>query len=198
MARQQEKKKGGRRPLRGAKTKATRKPKAKKVLVKKSTPSAKIKRPVSKTKKKPTVSRAKPDKKKPSVQPAKKPVARVKTVKPTARKASPAEQTSPILSSTPPPGPLPLPIVSKPTEELIGTVTHYYSDLGVAVAQTHNNILCVGDTIHIKGHTTDFQQSVASIEVDHKPVTQVSPGDLFGLKVLEQTREHDQIYKVNH
>jgi translation elongation factor EF-1alpha len=56
--------------------------------------------------------------------------------------------------------------------------------------------LRVGDTIHIRGHTTDFSQRVESLEVNHSPATEVVPNDDFGLKVVGQVREHDVVYKV--
>jgi hypothetical protein len=54
----------------------------------------------------------------------------------------------------------------------------------------------VGDVIHIRGHTTDFSQTVESLEVNHAPATEVGPNDDFGLKVVQHAREHDVVYKV--
>lgn len=80
-------------------------------------------------------------------------------------------------------------------EAPIGTVTHYYSHLNVAVLQL-NERLKVGETIHVYGHTTDFTQKVASMEVEHHRVVVVEPGDNVALKVVEPVREHDKIYRV--
>jgi putative protease len=57
-------------------------------------------------------------------------------------------------------------------------------------------MLRTGDTIHIKGHTSDFRQMVGSIEVNHAHVDQVQSGESFGVKVSEHAREHDIVYKV--
>ena len=80
-------------------------------------------------------------------------------------------------------------------ESAIGTVLHYYSHLNVAVLQLTERMK-VGETIHISGHTTDFTQVVASMEVDHHRVVVVEPGEDVALKVVEPVREHDTIYRV--
>ena len=55
----------------------------------------------------------------------------------------------------------------------------------------------MGEIIHIKGHTTDLQQPIESIEIDHQSVQEATAGQIFGLKVLDHVREHDQIFKVS-
>jgi translation elongation factor EF-1alpha len=75
-------------------------------------------------------------------------------------------------------------------------VSHYYSHVSVAIVRLESGMLRVGDTIHIRGHTTDFSQRVQSLEVAHAPVTEVGPNDDFGLKVIAPVREQDVIYKV--
>jgi len=81
-------------------------------------------------------------------------------------------------------------------EEEIGKVTHYFSKAGVAVIQIAQGTLSVGDTIHVKGHTSDFTQKVESMEIDHKPVPQATVGQSIGTKVSQHAREHDVVYKV--
>jgi hypothetical protein len=78
----------------------------------------------------------------------------------------------------------------------IGIVTHYFSHLSVAVVQLESARLRIGDTIHIRGHTTDFRQPVDSLQVDRQPVNEVGPEDDFGLRVIDHVREHDIVYKV--
>ena len=85
---------------------------------------------------------------------------------------------------------------SEPAEERIGVVSHYFSHLSVAALLMESGSLRVGDTIHVKGHTTDFLQKVDSLQVDHAPVSEVRSGQDFGLKVKEHAREHDVVYKV--
>jgi len=78
----------------------------------------------------------------------------------------------------------------------VGRVTHYFSHLGVAAIEITHGTLAVGDTIHIKGHTSDFYQPVTSMQIEHQTVTQAQAGQSIGLKVVEHAREHDLVYKV--
>jgi len=78
----------------------------------------------------------------------------------------------------------------------VGTVTHYFSHLTVAVIKIETGSLREGDTIHIKGHTSDFRQRVSSMEVDHVHVAEARPGQSIGLKVTDHAREHDVVYRV--
>ena len=81
-------------------------------------------------------------------------------------------------------------------ERKIGAITHYYGHLGVGIIKIEEEGLKVGDSIHFKGHTTDFQQAVESIQIEHKNVQEAKPGDIIGIKVDEHVREHDEVYKV--
>jgi len=81
-------------------------------------------------------------------------------------------------------------------EERIGIVTHYYSHLSVAIIQLDTGVLREGETVHIKGHTSDFMQPVGSMEVNHVHVNMARAGESFGLKVKEHAREHDVVYRV--
>jgi putative protease len=76
----------------------------------------------------------------------------------------------------------------------IGSVTHYFGHLSVA-AVTLTDTLRVGDRIHIKGHTTNVEQSVDSMEVEHAKVDSAGPGDDVALQVIDHVREHDQIFR---
>jgi translation elongation factor EF-1alpha len=76
----------------------------------------------------------------------------------------------------------------------IGTVTHYYGHLSVA-AISLTDTLRVGDRIHFVGHTTDLEQAVESMEVDHRKVESAGPGDDVALEVKDHVREHDRIYR---
>lgn len=83
------------------------------------------------------------------------------------------------------------------TERKIGTVTHYYNHLHVAGVTITDGELHNGDTIHIKGHTSDFEQKVESMQIDHAAVDTAKPGDEIGLTVIEHAREHDTVYAVS-
>ncbi len=81
-------------------------------------------------------------------------------------------------------------------EEKIGQVVGYYARIGVAAVQLTEGSLRVGDTIRIRGHTTDFTQPVESMEVNHQPVQQAEPGAEIAIKVRERTRQKDQVFRV--
>lgn len=77
----------------------------------------------------------------------------------------------------------------------VGEVENYYSKIGVIILRL-NEKLNVGDTIHIKGYTTDFMQVVNSMQIEHKDVKEANPGDSVGIKVNEKVRKGDVVYKV--
>jgi putative protease len=81
-------------------------------------------------------------------------------------------------------------------EKEIGKVTHYFGNIKVAAIEITEDTLVVGDTIHIKGHTSDFTQTVDSMQLDGAPVQQASAGQSIGVKVSEHAREHDAVFKV--
>ena len=81
-------------------------------------------------------------------------------------------------------------------EKRIGVIAHYYGHLGVGIIKIEAEGIKVGDTLHFKGHTSDFQQTVDSMQVEHKDVQEAKVGDLVGAKVNEHVREHDEVFKV--
>ncbi|MCM8778996.1 MAG: hypothetical protein NC898_02780 [Candidatus Omnitrophica bacterium] len=80
-------------------------------------------------------------------------------------------------------------------EKEIGTVTHYYGNIKVGIIQLSDG-LKVGDTIHIKGHTTDFTQVVSSLQIEHQNVQEAKAGDFVGLKVEQKVHPKDKVLKV--
>lgn len=81
-------------------------------------------------------------------------------------------------------------------EKEIGRITHYFGKIGVAVIELTNDTLNAGDTIHIKGHTTDLTQKVESMEIEHETVSSIKVGEAAGIRVDDHVREHDVVYKV--
>lgn len=81
-------------------------------------------------------------------------------------------------------------------EKLVGKVTHYFTNIGVAVIEVVKGGLEIGDKIHIKGATSDFEQTIDSMQVEHKDVKKAKKGDMFGLKVVQHAREGDEVRKV--
>jgi translation initiation factor IF-2 len=78
----------------------------------------------------------------------------------------------------------------------VGVVTHYYSHLSVAVVSLTDRGLRAGDRIHVKGHTSDFYQTVESLQLEHESVMAAQTGQAVGMKVSEHAREHDTVYVV--
>lgn len=80
-------------------------------------------------------------------------------------------------------------------DKKVGTVNHFYTDINVALVALEDT-LKIGDKIHFKGHTTDFEQEVESMEIEHEKVEVGEEGQKIGLKVKERVREGDHVYKV--
>ena len=83
----------------------------------------------------------------------------------------------------------------KTKENLIGSITHYFPHVQAAVIKLKAP-LSVGDTIKVKGHTTDFTQAIVSMQIDRVPVNSAKVGAEIGLLVKSRVRQHDLVYKV--
>ncbi len=80
--------------------------------------------------------------------------------------------------------------------EKIGEVTHYFPHVKAAAVMIAKSGIAVGDKIYIKGHTTDFKESVRSIQLDHVSIGKGKKGQEIGLFVKSRVRIGDSIYKV--
>lgn len=78
-------------------------------------------------------------------------------------------------------------------EKEIGKITHFFDKIGVAVIELTKK-LKVGDTIHVKGATTDFTQKVDSMQIDRKEIEKAKAKDAIGLKVSEKVRANDKVF----
>ncbi len=78
----------------------------------------------------------------------------------------------------------------------IGVVTHYFNHISVAAIQITTGELAVGDTVRVKGHTSDFTATVESMQVNHERVAKAKVGDNVGMKVPSHAHEHDKVYKL--
>jgi putative protease len=76
----------------------------------------------------------------------------------------------------------------------VGRVTHFFPKISVAVIEL-TAPLAVGETIAIKGPTTDFEQTVDSMQIEHKNIQRAEAGQSIGLKVIQRVREKDKVYK---
>jgi translation elongation factor EF-1alpha len=77
----------------------------------------------------------------------------------------------------------------------VGKISHFFSKIGVAIIDLTNS-LSVGDRIRIIGSTTDFEQKVESMEIEHKMIQKGMRGDSIGLKVEKRVRANDIVYKI--
>jgi len=80
-------------------------------------------------------------------------------------------------------------------EEVIGKVSDFFARPVVAGIEL-TTTLEVGDKIHIKGHTTDLEFTVDSMQINNADVEQAKAGDSVGIKVSERVRRGDIVYKV--
>ncbi len=78
-------------------------------------------------------------------------------------------------------------------EKPIGEVTHYFSGIQVAIVK-FNRVVKVGETIKFKGATTDFSQTIESMQYDHKDIESAKKGQEVGIKITEKVREGDEVY----
>ncbi len=80
-------------------------------------------------------------------------------------------------------------------KKLVGKVSHYFTKIGVGVIELSDE-LKVGDRISIEGATTNLQQTVNTMEIEHENVQSASAGQSIGLKVEQRVREGDVVYKL--
>jgi len=81
-------------------------------------------------------------------------------------------------------------------EEEVGIVLKYFVKPGVAAVEVTRGSIKIGDLLRYQGHTTDFTEEVASMEIDRQPIEEAKVGDMIGLKVKERVRENDKVLKV--
>ena len=82
-------------------------------------------------------------------------------------------------------------------ESLIGTVVHQWQKAGAALLALSEGGLGVGDTIRIKGHTTDFTQTIRAMQIDHEPGDSAGPGDEVAVGIDGRVRVKDSVYRVS-
>jgi hypothetical protein len=85
--------------------------------------------------------------------------------------------------------------LGEPEMKEVGKVAHFFSKISVAVIDL-NAPLSVGDKIRVMGPTTDFEQTVESMQIEHENVKIAKASQSIGLKVKEYVREKDLVYKV--
>ncbi len=80
-------------------------------------------------------------------------------------------------------------------EELVGSITHYFAKPEVGVVKLNAGIK-IGDVLHFRGHTTDFQQEITSMQVDHAAVELAAAGTEVAIKLKERARSGDKVHLV--
>ncbi len=78
----------------------------------------------------------------------------------------------------------------------VGEVFHFYGKIGVAAIKLTDNTLAIGDTVQIQGPTTNVEQTVDTLQIEHANVSRADVGQEVGMKVRERVREKDFVYKV--
>ena len=81
-------------------------------------------------------------------------------------------------------------------EEKVGKIVKFFAKPSVAALEITDGSLSVGDKIRIKGHTTDFEDTITSMQEENTPLQKAVPGQMIGIKVKERVREHDIVYVV--
>lgn len=82
------------------------------------------------------------------------------------------------------------------TGKEVGEILHFFDHLSVAVIKATKDAIKVGDNLRIKGATTDFEQTVESLQIDHAEVKGIKKSEEAGMKVNEKVREGDIVYKL--
>ena len=81
-------------------------------------------------------------------------------------------------------------------EVKIGKVTHYFGKIQVVAIEVTEGELSVGETIRIKGHTSDFTHTIESMQIDRVDVSKVEKGQAVGIRIPEPARVGDEVFKV--
>jgi hypothetical protein len=83
-----------------------------------------------------------------------------------------------------------------PMEERIGSVIKFFDKTSIAAVKLDFGDLATGDSIHVKGNTTDFTQMIDDLEFDHHPVQKANRGQFIGIKFSQPAKPFDLVYKV--
>src|SRR5438094_2703335 len=78
----------------------------------------------------------------------------------------------------------------------VGEVFHFYGKIGVAAIRLTDDGIAIGDTVQIQGPSTNLEQSVETLQIEHADVSRAGPGQEVGMKVRDRVREKDFVYKL--
>jgi len=80
-------------------------------------------------------------------------------------------------------------------EKKIGEVSHYFDHIPAGIIKL-TDTLKIGDNVHFKGATTDFEQEVTSMQIDHSDIKEAKAGNEVGVKVTDRVREGDEVFLI--
>ena len=86
-------------------------------------------------------------------------------------------------------------VIPPPNSTLLGRVEDYYAHVNV-IALVLKSGVRVGDKIHVLGHTTNLEQVLDSMQINHQPVTEARPGDGVGIKINSRARRRDHVFLI--
>ena len=81
-------------------------------------------------------------------------------------------------------------------EEKVGRVQKFFAKPSVAAIEVTAGVLRIGDKLHFKGHTSDFEDTITSMQIEREPIEEAKPGDIIGIQVKDRVRENDIVYKI--
>jgi len=81
-------------------------------------------------------------------------------------------------------------------EEKVGKVQKFFAKPGVAAIEVSDSVIRIGDRLHFKGHTTDFEDTITSMQIEAEAIEEAKPGNLIGIKVKDRVRESDTVYRI--
>ncbi len=78
----------------------------------------------------------------------------------------------------------------------VGEIFHFFGKISVAAIRLTDDSLAIGDTVQIQGPTTNLEQTVDTLQIEHANVSRADRGQEVGMKVRERVREKDFVYKI--
>lgn len=84
-----------------------------------------------------------------------------------------------------------------PLGEEVGHVVSFFAVPSAAIIEVTKGSLKVGDSIWIRGHTTDLKETIRSMQIEHQSITEATVGQQVGVKVSARVRRQDRVYKIS-
>lgn len=88
------------------------------------------------------------------------------------------------------------PSSAKRMPQVIGKITHYFAHVKAGVILLTKGTISIGDTLQIKGRTTDFKQKLNSMQINNVPIKRAKAGEEIGVLVKSRVRHNDIVYKL--